>query len=63
MSTNLTQALQTYSYAIEDLSPGTEYVIYVEVVYKLQNLVHCCNNSAIEIQVYTFKKIILYARQ
>ena len=60
MSTNLTQALQTYSYAIEDLSPGTEYVIYVEVVYKLQNIAHCCNNTSVEIQVYKFDIYILY---
>ena len=31
--TNETQPLQTYSYKFDDLSPGTKYVVYVEVTY------------------------------
>ena len=48
LSTNLTQPLQKYSYDFNDLSPGTTYVVFVQVTYKLKESIEYWNHNSTE---------------
>ena len=60
MLTNSTQPLQTYSYAFNDLSPGTTYVVYVEVTYKLKGLYEPTNHNQMGNQNHDMKDQYVY---
>lgn len=49
LSTNRTQPLQKYLYNFNDLSPGTTYVVFVQLTYRLQNSIPSLNPLSSEI--------------